>query len=127
MKNFVRRFLVDVNNFRVRRVVQLVPFVENAFRPVEVLQSRQRFVVFLLLPERPADREVGVVAERVLLGLDALFGKPFPEDLVFREPGQVVAALFSVDQRQFVLLLKRLEKVGQPVLRIRVTVGADKQ
>ena len=70
----------------------------DVMRPGQVFQAGQGLIVRIFLPQAAPDGGVGIVAEGVRLARLRVVGIPGGEDLVLRELGDGVAALFAVGQ-----------------------------
>ena len=62
-----RRFVVDVNNLGFRYVCDGMSLFLRPLCPGQILQTCQRFIIIILLPQTFSDRCVGVIAKGGLL------------------------------------------------------------
>ncbi len=81
-----KRFLMDVHDGSFGNVRHEVAARERLGRPVEILQTGQFLVIWLVGPDAHPDCCIGVVAKRVALALDGTGRKPAREDLTLGEP-----------------------------------------
>ena len=85
------------------------------FRPRQILQPGQRFVIGILLPQTSSDGGVGIVAKSGFLLRFANIRKPLMKDLLFGKFCKFRSTLFAICECDLFTFGKRTEQSLQPI------------
>src|SRR5262245_12064947 len=81
VEHAARRFVMDMNHFSFRYIGDLMSLFLGPFRPGQVLQPGQGFIVGMLRPEAPSDGGVCIITESSFLAQLAQLRIPLVKDL----------------------------------------------
>lgn len=124
--DLLRGFLVDMDNFGVGDVGDLIIGLYKMFGLVQVFQVGQVFVVGIFLLQVMVNGGIGVVIKGSGLGNLSLVGELLGKDLMFGKLGLVVVLLFVVVEGNLGIGLQGGNQLFKLVLVNGIDVGIGK-
>src|SRR5258706_1916877 len=114
IENTVGRLVVNMNYLRFGNISDLITLVLHPFRPRQILQPGQRFIVGILCPQIFANRSIGIVTKSSGLIRLADIWIPLLKNLLLGILCRVGSALFAICE-SYAILFKWTQQTLQPI------------
>ena len=126
IEDTTRRLVVNMNNLRFGNIRDLITLVLHPFRPRQILQPGQRFIIGILHPQIFANRGVGIITKSSGLMRLADIWIPLLKNLSLGILCRVGSALFAIC-KSYIILFKWTQQTLQPIWinRIDMCAGDD--